>query len=219
MRPGPDEILACPHCKGLEKHRTLMSGNTFGASVWTDGKQIAPMLPLPPAVVRCSHCAAFYWLSDAEKVGAVDLWREERRQGDPAWTAAPYVQEPVEEQYYEALESGLAVDLDQQRALRILAWWRRNDAYRDLPRTQPGGIATATAAGRKNLEELVSLLDADNESNAVMKAELLRELGEFESARHVLDSVASADYAAVVCQLRSLCDNGDTCVRELQFDA
>lgn len=48
MIPGPDQIIACPHCSALAKHLTLISGNAFGASVWTDGKQILPMLPRQP---------------------------------------------------------------------------------------------------------------------------------------------------------------------------
>jgi hypothetical protein len=44
MLPGPDQIVACPNCQGLEKYGTLVSGNTFAARVWTDGRQVAPML-------------------------------------------------------------------------------------------------------------------------------------------------------------------------------
>ena len=39
MLPGPYQIIACPQCKGLAKYMTLMSGNTIGARVWTDGKR------------------------------------------------------------------------------------------------------------------------------------------------------------------------------------
>ena len=46
---GPDQIVACPFCAGLAKYMTLISGNTFGSHVWTDGKQIAPMLPRTPS--------------------------------------------------------------------------------------------------------------------------------------------------------------------------
>ena len=31
MIPGPDQIIACPQCKGLAKYMRLESGNTFGA--------------------------------------------------------------------------------------------------------------------------------------------------------------------------------------------
>jgi hypothetical protein len=50
-----------------------------------------------------------------------------------------------------------------------------------------------------------------------IKAEVLRELGKFESAKQVLSRAPSKDRTGVVRQLRSLCDAGDTCVRELHF--
>jgi len=196
---------------------TLMSGNTFGARVWTDGKQVAPMLPRPPAVVKCRHCGECYWLAEAKKVGTVEPWAGEGRQIDPAWTAAQEVQEPSEEEYYLALEKGLAVDSQQERTLRVLAWWRRNDAFRDAPQAQAGSIANAPGTCRKNLEALASLLDEVDENDRLMRAEVLRELGEFESAKQVLSRVSSAEYTAVVRQLRSLCDTGDTSVSELQL--
>jgi hypothetical protein len=69
MLPGPDQIIACPKCQALAKYMTLRSGNTFGARLWTDGKRAAPMLPLPPEVVKCQHCGECYWLEAADKVG------------------------------------------------------------------------------------------------------------------------------------------------------
>jgi hypothetical protein len=51
-----------------------------------------------------------------------------------------------------------------------------------------------------------------------MRAEVLRELGEFDSAKEVLSRVTSTEYTAVVHQLRSWCETRDTWVRVLQFD-
>lgn len=76
MLPGPDQIIACPSCKGLAKYETLKSGNTFGDRVWTDGKRHAPMLPQPPAVVRCLRCNGMYWLSEAREIGTVEFGKE-----------------------------------------------------------------------------------------------------------------------------------------------
>ena len=195
---------------------TLMSGNTFGARVWTDGKQVAPMLPHPPAVVKCRNCAECYWLAETKEVGTVEQWEGEDRQVDPAWAAAQEVQEPAEEEYYQILEKGLAVAGLQERNLRVFASWRRNDAFRDAPEAQAGGITTAVGTCRQNLEALASLLDEVNEDDRLMRAEVLRELGEFESAKDVLSRVTSAEFTAIVRRLRLLCDSGDTCVRELR---
>lgn len=217
MFPAPDRIIACPHCKGLAKYTTIVSGNTFGARVWTDGKRLAPMLPQAPAIVKCRYCTKCYWLSKAKEVGTIDWWGDEGQLVDPAWTAAPDVQEPSEEEYYQALEQGLAKKGRQERDLRVLAWWRRNDVFREASQAEDQGITTQMAKFRKNLESLIRLLDESDETDCLMKAEALRELGEFESAKEVLRRVTSDEYTPVICQLTSLCDAGDTCVRELQF--
>lgn len=217
MIPGPDQIIACPHCSALAKHGTLMSGNTMGAHGWTDGKQIAPMLPRPPAVVLCQQCAQCYWLADAAKIGTVDLWGDRSPQTDPSWTNAPYVQEPGETEYYQALQGDLAANPKEERTLRILAWWRRNSAFRDIPQGTIDDAAIVTGATRDNLNALVELLNDGQADNRLMKAEVLRELGAFEAAIAELDRVTTAEYAKAVLQLRALCEARDVCVRELEF--
>jgi hypothetical protein len=128
------------------------------------------------------------------------------------------VQEPTEEDYYQALQEGFASDSQQERSLRILAWWRRNDAFRRTSRAEVGCSAPVTGECRANLEALVSLLDEADENDRFLKAEVLRELGEFESAKLVLRRVTSGEYTAVVRQLNALCNSGDASLKELEFD-
>jgi hypothetical protein len=218
MLPGPDQIIACPHCQGLAKYMTLMSGNTFGASVWTDGKQIAPMLPRSPAVVRCRHCKRFYWLASAEEVGTLVRWGGDGSHVDPTWTSVEEVEEPSEEEYYAAIEGNLASDRRQERFLRIFAWWRGNDPLRERLSTGVASVTTRPNAWRRNLEALAELLNEDDENDLVMKAEVLRELGEFGAAIDVLSRVGSPEYRDVVRQIRSLCDREDSDVKQLRFE-
>jgi hypothetical protein len=91
MIPGPDQIIACPKCKGLAYYITLKSGNTIDARVWTDSKMIAPMFPRPPTVVKCHRCAESYWRADAENIGIVDRWRGAGEHVNPAWAARTMV--------------------------------------------------------------------------------------------------------------------------------
>jgi len=196
---------------------TLVSGSTIGERVWSDGRQIYPMLPRPPVVVKCRHCAECYWLSDAEEVGNADVMEGKWEEGGPALTDVGDIEEPSEEDYYDALAKGLATDARQERSLRILVWWRRNDAFRDAAHELSQGDLAVQGACRENLEALIDLLSGDDDVDRLMKAEVLRELGRFESAKEVLSSVDSSDVAAVVRQLRVFCDNRDTCVRELHF--
>jgi hypothetical protein len=127
------------------------------------------------------------------------------------------VQEPAEDEYYHALQKGLAADSQQERTLRILAWWRRNDAFRDVPQSAAASTEIASGPCSRNLEALASVLDEENEDDRLMKAEVFRELGQFESAKLALSSVSSPEYATVVHQLRMLCDAREASVKELQF--
>jgi hypothetical protein len=216
MRPGPDQIIACPHCGRLARFRTWLSFTSFGEIAWSDGKRellgIKP--PCPPTVVRCRHCAQCYWLAEARKVGAVTQWSGEDRQADPALGTAQEVDEPTEENYYQALQSSLAKCPQQERTPRMLAWWRRNDSLR----SHPAGGATAYGECMRNLEALARLLDEGNESDRLLKAEVLRELGEFEAAKGLLRRPGSALYCGAARQLRDLCDRGDRSVRQLSFE-
>jgi hypothetical protein len=232
MIPGPDQIVACPTCGGLGRYATLLPGNNVGARVWTDLREIAPMLPRPPAVVRCRHCGPYYWLADAREVG--ELGGEAREDRQELWaglrslfaggrTAEPprftreqieHVRKPSEAEYYAALGAGLATNPAQEKTLRILTWWRRNDAYRTSPPGMPSA-AELPASARENLEALVDLLSEEEACDRLMKAELLRELGRFEEARRVRHGPFTPGQQRAAEQLLSLCERGDTTVREL----
>jgi len=241
MERGPDQIVACLHCGSLSKHMTLFSANDFGVRVWTDGKQVAPMCPSLPTVVRCHSCKEFYWLTDAKRIGMVGGWSRKNYKIYPTWAAAKEIEEPTEDDYYTAIENGFAKDRQQEKELRILAWWRRNDAFRDINgddelydiyrssapaewlnddpfcEAQIETTTTSSEACKKNLKALTLLLDETDENDCVMKAEVHRELGEFESARKLLTRVNSSEYAEIVRQILLLCDTKDTCVRALQI--
>jgi hypothetical protein len=93
-----------------------------------------------------------------------------------------------------------------------LAWWRGNDRFRG---GLSKGVTTRPKAWNRNLETLAELMDEDDESDVAMKAELMRELGEFRAAINILSCVDSPEYRDFVSQIRSLCDRADADVREL----
>lgn len=194
MIPGPRKIITCPNCQGLASYLTLLTGNLLGARVWTDGKLFAPMFPQPPAVVKCIHCEECYWLFDTKPIGMIDR-RDPDRQIDPAWTATEHVEEPTEAEYYQAIEKGLATTPREERKLRILAWWRRNDAFRVFGKPKKASKKAAQhkpsppLPWRENLQALLPLLDEGNNNDCLMKAEVLRELGDFEAAKQVLNRI------------------------------
>ncbi len=212
MLPGPDIVIACPLCGALAKYRTLMSGNTFGARLWSDGKQIAPMLPARPMFVLCHACHEVYALSDATELGEVPLGPESAK---PEWESAPYVSEPDEAAYYDAIAKcdSNNNDTERMRNMRILTWWSHNDSYRNEKVDDPRADSE-DPRWRENAESLLALL-GDDMNEQFMGVELLRQLGRYAEALTRLNSIEGP--AEVKRALRALCESGDTQVRELKF--
>jgi hypothetical protein len=208
MQYGPDASVKCPACGTKARYRTLLSGNTFGAIYWTDGKREAPMLDVPPPFVRCKSCSKFYWLRD--------VINGERTETASTNSNADYIVGATEGDMYAALNAGQIEKGEDEKQLRILAWWLSNDPYRRTGQTSPITNEALAAYRVKNLQSLLQLLNtSDNEK--LMKAEILRELGLFKAARLQLDTVSDSRYSKVVEQFRALCDAGDRQVRQLNL--
>lgn len=210
MIPGKNKIIECPSCKGNSKYRILISGNTIGATYWTDGKREAPMLPRNPPVVKCIHCDHIFWLQDASIVDEASPWAEQ----DSKWSHVKYVEEAGEEDYYNAIRDGLAKNKDEEFNLRLAAWWKRNDKFR----TGQTDVVENSETWKANLEEIISLLNYDSENSIIMKAELFRELGLFDEALIMLNMIESKEPLPIKKLLISLCEKQDTVVRELKLE-
>ena len=83
--PGPDYIYECPKCSNLLKKASNASGNTFGSTLYSDGKMIAPMLPEFPNLTKCTKCDTILWLSEMKEIGTCDAWDKKCK---PEWKNA-----------------------------------------------------------------------------------------------------------------------------------
>ncbi|MFZ4580311.1 MAG: hypothetical protein ACOYOB_18160, partial [Myxococcota bacterium] len=99
MTPGPTIINKCSACAKLVEQATIGSGNTFGATFWTDGKREAPMLPDPLWLVMCPHCQAPLWVDELEVLGEIDPWGKR----DQAFEGACECQTPSLQNYLALL--------------------------------------------------------------------------------------------------------------------
>jgi hypothetical protein len=179
------------------------------------------MLPRPPAVVQCVYCETAFWLADAEEVELRQHSRAEPAPGpDGAFVAR--AAEPTEGEYYEAIARGLAKDVGQLSTLRLLAWWRSNEWLREDWGEDGGEDVAAgvesSARRRENLEALWPLLDEAEEPTALLRAEVLRELGRFEAAKECLAKINSRAYTGEVRQLARLCEEGNTRVQRRESE-
>ncbi len=207
--PGESIYRECPSCDKLLTERTLLSGNTFGARFWTDGKMDAPMLPQYPALVRCAHCQTLLWLPEAkEHEFATPPKMFENVEG------ALSPQPPTEADYLEAIESGLAPDKEQEKYCRVHAWHCFNDARRDAKNAaELSDLPDDTAA---NMKALFAMLERNKPDERMLRAELARELGRFPEALQLLNHDFGEDYAATAAQIRELAEQDLAGVAEVK---
>ncbi len=89
-----------------------------------------------------------------------------------------------------------------------------NDVNRDMeiPISEPSNFQI------ENYKRLLEIATKDNANDTMLRAEIYRELGEFEKCLELLDKVKSEDFATNVAVLRDLCKNKDSRVMEIHRD-
>jgi len=207
MQIGPDQIKRCPGVKTALRFSTLLSGNTIGATRWTDGKMDAPMLPTTAGIWKAGPDEVIFWEEDCELIKEVEFGEE------PSVPA----EEPSRlrgEDLYRALDEGLGNTPTREEYLRVLAWWKSNDRFRfapDATRTERDPRAIA------NMKTLFALLNENvDESTRLYKAELARELGNFDVATALLEHPFPERYQHAVEQIGALIAARDVMVRKIQ---
>ena len=194
MRPGPEIIRKCVSCTVPMAQVTIKSGNTFGATLWTDGKMEAPMLPDLPWFVKCPHCHSLLWIDEQVELGETELGCMLTSEKEKLSTkrhskktilgdiepGIPQCIAPSAEELSAFLDTNIS-DVRKERYLRIRSWWAGNDVRRKSRKKHPLSEKEA-----KNLQALVALLIESDKNDRIMKAEIMRELGRFDDAVSLL---------------------------------
>jgi hypothetical protein len=212
---GPEYFFSCPHCKTALRKSTFRSGNTFGATLWSDGYLDAPMLPSTIKVTRCRSCAKAFFIQDAESLGS--YWScivPGHDEGDTILPdrckGAPYIGDAKPDALSELIPQ--TEDRDRLRYLCIRIWHIHNQAYRD---SNAEGQVERPAGFDENLERLITLLDEDRGQDQIMKAEALRELGRHAEALALLQDI-DVKFGWMADQIRSMAQAGDRAVGVLR---
>jgi hypothetical protein len=159
-----------------------MSGNTFGATLYSDGKQIAPMLPRFPNLTKCKKCNSTFWLSDLKEIGECGWGANE----NPAeWENAPYADFLNIEDLFRALNEYK----DNEMSIRQDIWWSYNDRVRNNQKLFMENSPNDEAMWKENCESLIDLLDNNDTSQKIMIAELYRNLVQFEKCVEIIENL------------------------------
>ena len=169
MIPGSPQILTCPHCGAEKQILSLISGNSIGQTVWSDNKTVAPMLPRPSFVQKCPKCGGYFLLSRQKG-------HRFAKKGD-CWDKGELTYNQLKEAYASFSNADLSNDERQMILLHIL--WAYNDIFTrnhlvDIPKEELSYI-------REVVTELIPLID-----DPLLRAELFRELGDFDKASREL---------------------------------
>jgi hypothetical protein len=183
-------IRECPHCRAHVAQEDTLSGNTIGATLYTDGKREAKMLPDHPALVKCPVCSGLFWVDEAVEV---DM-------GFDAAKGKQQVMAPSGQELLAYLLAETALPKEKEVYLRLRAWWSANDVWRWVPNSKPA----FSKEQRQNLAALAALLDESEPGVRILKAEIARELGEFEQCLALLSYQFDEGYGQAVGFIRGL---------------
>jgi hypothetical protein len=184
-------IRECPHCKVHVVQEETVSGNTIGATYWTDGKREAKMLPDHPLLAKCPACQRLFWVDEAVE-------------GDTGFDAAKGKQQVMAPSGKEMLEflSGPALSKDKEIYLRVRAWRSANDAWR----RNPNATQAFSKDQEQNLKALSDMLDEKEPNQRILKAEIARELGEFDECLGLLSQPFDERYGHAVGFIKKLAE-------------
>lgn len=195
---GPNTVYKCPNCENLITNGSLMSGNTNGAKIYSDGRMFATMLPEYPEIAKCRNCDAIFWLSKKEEIGTYNCGDADNQE----WENADEADFLNLDDYFRALKSGLATDKEEEIYIRENIWWAYNDRIRYGKKTF---TKNEELDWEENIKKLLDLLDLSEEWDQLKIAELYRNLGNFKESISILKSINSEYQNSIKKKLLKAC--------------
>ncbi|MDR2590313.1 MAG: hypothetical protein LBC71_04945 [Oscillospiraceae bacterium] len=209
MIPGVPEIVKCPSCKACQQRQTLRSGNALGARYYTDGKRYASMLPEYPIFVECPNCEVFFKIT-------YSLCKRSKSGNYGGVEGIPFVSFLSINKLCQAIDKGLYKDGKKYiLSLRILLWRKFNDRVRN------GGTSLFNGEDKSNDDEvlyknncheiLFLIARSVDDENLLMRAELYRNLGEFDQCKEILAQIKEPkQFEGYIYAINKACDNKST---------
>jgi hypothetical protein len=195
------EIKHCPDCGCQFTAWEVASCNTFGAKFYTDAYVKRPMYDAGCHLLICPECKRYFWREDVPTLESMTdntyflnyvANSAERRFRDSPWVQGHHYDDMVRQSFWRTT--------DKEKYIRIRAWWSHNNAYRENP-TQEFRLSSEQEG---NLRRLLQLLDANDPHESLMKAEILRELGDFDECFKLLAEPFEKRFLPTVDAIKAL---------------
>ena len=180
---GPTLVYKCPNCSNILRRGTLVSGNTIGIKMFSDGNNKAPMLRQYPNLTKCNKCETIFWLSKLKEIARYE-WGFDKISGWEDGDDAKFLEIG---DYFKALKNGIFENKTEELLIRRGIWWAYND------RIKKGQNIFVDEDDETqwtdNLKKLINILDKSNTDQKIILAEINRNLGEFENCIAIIESI------------------------------
>lgn len=228
MIPGPTYVYACPDCQLRVSKRSIMSGNTFGATHYSDLRVDAPMMPSYPRITKCVRCDCSFWLDETTKVeGAIKpepvlfyidvdhIQEVQDEKKNPAFGDQLEINSALEldrESIKDALFMNVQRDEEDEKYLRYLLLWAYHKQLLDGTMTR--GALNEDLDYLDNIDALLKLIEGDKDST-VFCAELNRFAGRFDRCFALLEPFIEEFMGPIVGEIHDRCLEGNRDAFEL----
>ncbi len=188
MRIGKFYFYECANCKHHIIQMTISSGNSLGAKLYSDGRTIGPMLSRPTIITICKKCQNIFWIKKSnpiascyyEQIEDIDLDNDD------------FADFLSIDNNFLALTRGLAETPEEEFYIRKQIWWAYNNRIR-LYSSPLFSSSEDEERYNSNMRKLLELTIPDDTNKKFMKAELYRNLGEFESCLQMIETIEAGE--------------------------
>ena len=182
MIPGPLKVIKCPSCGMYQQRKTLISGNTIGATFYSDGKRDAPMLPEYPYFIKCPNCNIYFKI--ISDVIVEESYSPNRDISFVRFLSIAEYQEAIESRLYNGSDDDLL-------PLRIALWRTFNDITRNGHTIEEKSVYIENC---HSILEAISALNIYDDENRLICAELWRNIGDFKQCKKLLKELKKNSY-------------------------
>ena len=199
---GGSTVVHCPFCGQSKELMSILSGNTFGAKVWSDNKQIFPMLPRLSPVQKCPSCGEYYCLSMVE---------QGENENGHSTDLGHLTYEETKEAFAKLINPELC-NQETELDMRILLHHAYNDHHWRYE------VRTPSDEDKALFHENALWLIENWVEDDLLKAEFYREIGEFDKAAELIITITpNSDFLqGIVDNVKERLERKDTAVFKIR---
>ena len=200
MLTGSTIVYQCPKCGQLVLGQSILSVNDIKAKYYSDGRMEGPYFCEQNSITECPACKKIFWLDLKHQV---DEFHEDYDRGDPQianhyhslgdWAPRLDIQG-----WRRAINEKVFGNAKEELFLQTRLLWELNKYFLKHGEWES---SQQLKLWEDTIQDLLLIIQPQRPQEYLLKAELQRNLGQFEQALESLDKITDQDYLAKAYQL------------------